>query len=213
MGLFDSMKEKSAQKKEAEAARQTADKARREQYKQKLMESDLVQNLLGTIEDARTDEDSSWIALATDYYDHDPREVKIDENGDGFEIVRAHYYTETEVVAVPDGRGGAYEKKIDVKKRAVVQSLGYGFTKSGYLPIDRGRKMKTDTGNEIVLKSKDIRDIVEEILYERLQQLFPKCDFKGRVKSILGSPEKPFEETSYQNLTYFVPSREYKNWY
>lgn len=213
MALFDGMKEKKAQREREEAERQTADKAAREEYKQKIMQSQLVQQILDSIDKAKDNPNNSWICLAADYYDHDPREVSVDKDGDGIRITRVHYYDEYETVQVP-AQNGYSERRVVVHKCEVVDQLAYGFVKSGYKPIDSQRAVFTSTGQSITFDTYTIRTLVEEIVYGRLQQLFPQCDFKGRVAHKLGSDENigPRSETTY-DLSFFVPGRDYKDWY
>ena len=214
MALFDGMKEKKAQREREEAERQTADKAAREEYKQKIMQSQLVQDILGSIDMAKDDPENSWICLATDYYDHDPREVSVDKNGDGIKIQRIHYYDEVEVFQIPMSNGGYTERQVKIHKCEVVQQLGYGFVKSDYKPIDTPRTITTSAGQQITFKTDEIKTLVEEIVYGRLQQLFPQCEFKGRITNKLGSEDSVGPKLEHtHDLTYFVPGRVYKDWY
>ena len=101
-------------------------------------------------------------------------------------------------------------KQIKVYKVAVVREISYGFVISGYKPIDSPRTITTSTGQEIRYYTKEIRTLVEELIYDRLQQLLPQCEFKGRVTNQYGVEG---HLTSTDDLTYYVPERDYKSWY
>lgn len=210
MGLFDDMKDKMAQREREEAERQIADKAAREEYKQRIMQSELVQRILVSLDIAKNEEENAWICSAVDYFDHDPREVFVEEDGDGITIQRVHYYDEFEVFQVPLSNGTLTEKRVKVHKCEIVSKLGYGFVKTGFKPIDTPRTVITSTGQKIPFKTADIRALVEEIVYGRLMQIFPQCDYRGRVVNQLG-PEGKLRQSN--DLTYFVPCRPYKDWY
>ena len=214
MGLIDEMKDKMAQREREEAERQIAEKAAREEYKQRILQSELVQCILLSLDAAKNEEENQWLCSAVDYYDHDPREVFVEENGDGVVIQRVHYYDEMEAFQVPLGNGTRTERRVMIHKAEVVQRLAYGFVKSGFKPIDTPRTVITSTGQKIPFKTADIRALVEEIVYGRLMQIFPQCEFKGRVVNRLGSEGDlgpKLQQTS--DLTYFVPCRQYKDWY
>lgn len=214
MALFDSLRETREARKRQDEEIQAALLATREEYKLKIMQSDLVMNILNSIEIAKDKPENSWIALAEDYYDHDPREVSVDKDGDGIKIQRVHYYDEIEVFQIPLQNGGFTERQVNIHKCEVMQQLAYGFVKSDYKPIDSPRSFKTSTGHLVNFSTEDIRTLVEEIVYGRLQQLLPQCEFVGRVTNKLGSEESvgPMQQFTH-DLTYHVPERIYKDWY
>lgn len=202
MGLFDGMNERIAQREREQAERQAENEAAREEFKQKILRSQLFADISASLEAAANQPESSWIALAEDYYDHDPREVSVEKNGDGFKIQRVHYFTDIDE---------ALGKQVMLDSVSIVRELSYGFVISGYKPIDTPRTITTSTRREINCSTEQIRTLVEELVYDRLQQLFPQCEFKGRVthqySAADGSPR------SSKDLTYYVPERDYKSWY
>ena len=58
MGLIDEMKGKMAQREREEAERQIAEKAAREEYKQRILQSELVQCILLSLDAAKNEEEN-----------------------------------------------------------------------------------------------------------------------------------------------------------
>lgn len=210
MGLFDGMREAKAQRQEEAEAKLIAEKNAREEYRQKIMQSELVQLLLSAIYEAKEQPENSWMLLAESYYDHDPREVSVSEDGNNLCISRTHYYCKEETTQYALGDGSLHDSTYIVRKCDIVEQLRFDFVALGFKPIDSEGVFALPSGGKYKFSPKIIRGMVEQIIYDQMNQMLPQCDFKGRVTNELGRKSDP---TLYEDLTYFVPEREYKDWY
>ena len=137
------------------------------------------------VENVMNNEEEPWLHISQGFYDSCKREVRIEP--DGFEIKWSSYHDEQYVG--PDGK--RHEKRVE----KVHASVGYSYTKSGYLPLHGYRY---DEGKKEI-PTQRVCYLWACIIRERLAAKMPKCRFSN--------------VTDDATFSYIVPGLLFKDWF
>ena len=126
-----------------------------------------------------------WIQMGQDYYDNCQRLVRIEP--DGFEIIWSS--VRDEIVVGNDG-----QRRVQ-RVEEVKGSVGYSYTKSGYMPLhgfayDNGKKE---------ISTQRVCCLWAAVVRERMAARLPNCWFSGVSENA--------------TFTYTVPALSFKDWF
>ena len=167
MGLWDSIKGAKAKHDQKKTAKREA----RENYRNLLAHSDLVEKLIYVLHALPDGNQAfSWIKQGDSYEDYDMRVLSC--SNDGFLVAATHYAYSSYL----DG-------EIEVKVRTAVTNHDYKimFSELGYDPLQTPVTLETSMEGvvEIILEN-ELHEMIEDLVLDGLKEHFTDCTFVGR---------------------------------